>query len=156
MAVVAAVVSAVGSAAAGAASAIAGAASAVAAGVAGAAAAAPLTAAGLGVGAYSTIKGAQEAEKAREQMKKQAATAAVQKQQELEFMEKQAGEYYGITRQQMELQAQQSNIKTLVDVISSQKSQPAAPPQVLTLPAAKTYTPIERINQAIGNLLRAA
>ena len=94
---------------------------------------------------YTAVKSGREAEKAREAAKKRAG-------QELEFMEKQAGEYYQLSSQQMELQSQASQIKTLANLIG-QARQPAAP-QVFTLPAAKKYSAVEQINQAIDKMLR--
>lgn len=79
--------------------------------------------------------------------------AAAIYQQELEFKEKQAGEYFEITKQQMELQAQAGQIRTLANVL---QRPPPAEPRVITLPAAKTYSPIENLNRAIGKFLRIA
>lgn len=121
------------------------AAGAAASAVGAAVAAAPLTAAGLGVGGYQVIKSTQEAEKARSQ-------AASQFAQQQEFAERQAGEYYQLSGQQMELQAQMSSIKTLANLITETR-QPAAP-QVFTLPAAKKYSAVEQINQAIDKIVR--
>jgi len=68
--------------------------------------------------------------------------------------ELQAGEYFEeLNVKQMELQAQTSNIITLANLIASLKEQQPAP-KVFTLPAAKTYSPAQQINQAIDRLLR--
>lgn len=108
---------------------------------------------GAGVGVF----GLAEQSKARKAAAGAAASAAERavaiRQEELEFAEKQAGEYYQITSKQMELQAQAAQIDTLANVLTRTR-QPAAP-RIVTLPAAKTYSPIESINRAIGNLLRA-
>lgn len=104
---------------------------------------------GAGVGVYSLV----EQSKARKAAASAAERATAIRQEELEFAEKQAGEYYQITAKQMELQAQAGQIETLANVLERTK-QPAAP-RVITLPAAKKYSPIENINRAIGNLLRA-
>jgi len=105
--------------------------------------AAPAVAAGTGI--YMAVKSSREAEKARSQ-------AASQFREQMEFTEKQAGEYYQLSAQQMELQSQASQIQTLANLIG-QARQPAAP-QVFTLPAAKEYSAVERINQAIDKMLR--
>ncbi len=131
---------------------VAAAATALITGVGAAVAVAPLTAAALGVGTYSIVTGAKQAEAARSQLKKQAESVATQKAQELEFMEKQAGEYYQLTSKQMELQTQASNITTLANLIE-QTSQPPIR-QIITLPPAEEYSAVEQINQAIGRLFR--
>lgn len=100
---------------------------------------------GAGVGVYTAVKSASEAEKARSQ-------AASQFREQMEFTEKQAGEYYQLTGKQMELQAQASQIQTLANLITRAR-QPAAP-QVFTLPPAKEYSAVEQINQAIDKILR--
>lgn len=111
-------------------------------GLAGAAAAAA-PAIGAGVGVYSTIEAGR------------AAKAAESKQEDyLAAQERQAGEYYNLTRQEMELQSQASQIKTLANLIQSRR-QPAEP-KIFTLPAAKTYGPVERINRGISDLLKVA
>lgn len=123
--------------------------------VASAVAAAPLTAAGLGVGTYQVVKSTQLAEEARTEAAKIRSQAGRQAAQELEFMEKQAGEYYQLSGQQMELQAQAASIQTLANLITKAR-QPAAPaaPQVFTLPAAKEYSAVEQINLAIDKMFR--
>lgn len=105
--------------------------------------AAPVVAAGTGV--YMAVKSSREAEKARSE-------AASQFREQMEFTEKQAGEYYQLSSQQMELQSQASQIKTLANLITEAR-RPAAP-QVFTLPAAKKYSAVEQINQAIDKVLR--
>lgn len=82
------------------------------------------------------------------------ARAAAIYQQELEFREKQAGEYFELTKGQMALQAQAAQIQTLANILE-ERMQPARP-LVFALPAAKEYGPIENINRAIGNLLKVA
>lgn len=104
---------------------------------------AAMTAASAGV--YTAVKSSREAEKTREAAERRTG-------QEYEYMEKQAGEYYQLSSQQMELQAQASQIKTLANLITEAR-RPAAP-QVLTLPAAKEYSAVEQLNQAIDKIVR--
>ena len=119
-----------------------------AAGAGALAAAVPAIAAGTGIfGAYTTYQSTKQAEKAR-------STAEHFRQEEMRFAEKQAGEYYQLSQQQMELQAQASQITTLANLIAA-KRQPAQQ-QVFTAPAAKQYSVIDRLNQAIGNLFTVA
>ena len=75
-------------------------------------------------------------------------------QQEEQFgRQLEAGEYYAeLSKEQMELQSQMSNIRTLANLLEA-KGQPKAP-QVFTLPEAKTYTPAEQINRAIDQFIR--
>ena len=98
---------------------------------------------GAGVGIYSTVEAGRRAKAAEKQAKDQLAVS-----------ERQAGEYYNLTRQEMELQSQASQIKTLANLIA-QRRQPAEP-TVFTLPAAKTYNPITKINQGIAEFLKVA
>lgn len=104
-----------------------------------------LPAIGAGVGAYTGIKSTIQVEEARSE-------AASQFRQQMEFTEKQAGEYYQLSSQQMEMQAQASQIQTLANLITEAR-RPAAP-QIFTLPAAKEYSAVEQINQAIDKVLR--
>ncbi len=88
-----------------------------------------------------------EKKAAKKAAKKQQTAIAAQQQRELE-----AGEHWEeLNREQMELQSQMSQIKLLSDVIKSKRQ--SAPP-ILQLPAAKTYTPAERINAAIDDFLK--
>ena len=101
-------------------------------------------AAGVAAGAviYQTETQKKEAQKAR---KKQEAAVAV----EYAF-QTEAGEHWEeLGREQMELQSQQHSIQLLSDIIKKEQ-EPA--PQVVTLPPAKTYSPIDRINIEIGKL----
>jgi len=117
-------------------------------------AAAIAPAAAVGVGVYSIVQQSRAA-KAAEKMQEKAQTAAeLQQQREFELYERQAGEHLELSKQQMELQAQAGNIMTLTDVLTRER--PPAQPQILTLPPAKEYTGVERINQAIDDMLRAA
>lgn len=102
---------------------------------------------------YSAVAGHQESKAAREQAKKEAEKQR-KLQEQLFNKELEAGEYFeDLQMQQMELQAQSSNINTLANLIASRKeAQPG--PQVFTLPAAKTEDPLTRINKAIGELIR--
>ena len=134
------------------------AATAIGAGVAGAATAvgAAVGTGGLiaaGTAGYSMLKGREEKKEAKKAGEELAATTERLRQEEIELAEKHAGEYYRITEQQMELQAQSSNIKTLASLIGSQEQQP---PRFFTLPPAKTVTltPTQQINNAIDKWLR--
>ncbi len=85
-----------------------------------------------------------QGDKARSDIKKQRA-AQVQR-------EAMAGEHFEeLNRAQMELQSQQNQITLLSDIITSKR---ASPPQVFTLPPAKTYTLAERLNSAIDDFLK--
>lgn len=98
-----------------------------------------------GVGAYTAVESKRQAEKAESQAKKQ---WQVQQQRELE-----AGEYFEeLTSQQMELQAQSSNIKTLANLIEQQSQPPVR--QIITLPPAEEYSAVEQINQAFDRFFR--
>jgi len=127
------------------ASGIGAAASAVAGAVAAAGTGTALAVGTTAVGAYQQYKQAGEAEKAK---KKQEAIAA----QEQAFAEKQAGEYFELTRRQMEMQSHQSQINTLAELIARANKTPE--PRVLTLPPAKTYDVVTQINMAIDKLFR--
>ena len=113
-----------------------------------AAAAAP--AVGAAVGVYSVV----EQQRARKTAASAAERAAALRQQELELKEKQAGEYFEISGRQMELQAQAGQISTLANLI--EKAKEPAGPKIFTLPPAKEYSALERINMAIGDLLLRA
>lgn len=111
-------------------------------------AAAPV--AGAAAGVYAVIEGERRAKKAES-----AAEAMAQKQ--WESMERRAGEHFDLTAEQMELQAQQANIMTLADVLTSKpRVSPAPAPQMFTIPPAKAYGAFGRINQAIDDIVRAA
>jgi len=102
------------------------------------------TVAAAGTGVYMAVESKQQAESAQKEAKKQ---AAAQQQRELE-----AGEHWEeLNREQMELQSQMSQIKLLSDVITTRRQ---SEPRILQLPAAKTYTPAERINAAIDDFLK--
>jgi len=100
---------------------------------------------GAGVGVYSVVEGRRQAKAAESAAEKMA-------QQEWEYMERRAGEHFDLTQEQMELQSQYSNIKTLTDVLIA-KREPAQP-QIFTLPPAKTQTAVQQINQAINRFIR--
>lgn len=102
---------------------------------------------GAAAGVYSIVEGKRQAKKAESAAEKLA-------QQEYEFMERRAGEHFDLTQQQMELQSMYANISTLADVIVAKRE--PTPPQVFTIPPAKTYGVIARINQAIDDAVRAA
>ncbi len=82
-----------------------------------------------------------------------ASSKAVKKQRAYqEQREAKAGEHFDeLNREQMELQSQQNQIQLLSDIITTKREKP---PQVLQLPPAKTYTVAERINSAIGDLIK--
>ncbi len=110
--------------------------------------------AGAGVAVYTAVESKRQAKKARSQAKKQAGMQAELAREQLEQVEWQAGEYYDISRKQMELQAQAHNIETLATLIERRSAaKPAA--RVYTLPVAKTYTPAQQINIAIDKLFKA-
>ena len=105
-----------------------------------------VTAAAVGGGLMyaSTREQTKSAEKIAKQQR------AAQQQGQLRQLE--AGEYFEqLSREQMELQSQMSQIRLLSDVITSRRQ---AEPRILQLPAAKTFTPVERINSAIDDFLR--
>ncbi len=94
---------------------------------------------------YAVVKTAEAQKKAGKLAEKQ-----VQQQTQMQL---EAGEYYEqLTREQMELQSQSSQIKTLADLIAT-RNQPA-PRQMISLPPATQYGPVEQLNQAIGRLFR--
>ncbi len=104
----------------------------------------------VGVVTYSAVESRSEQKEAKSEAKKQRFQQQEQLRREL-GRELEAGEYFEeLTRKQMELQAQSSNIKTLAALIE-QQSQPAAR-QILTLPAATETSAVDQINQAIGKL----
>ncbi len=105
-----------------------------------------VTAAAVGGGLM--YAGTREQTKAAEkQAKKQRAFITQREQRQL-----QAGEYFEeLSREQMELQSQMSQIRLLSDVITSRRQ---AEPRILQLPSAKTFTPVERINAAIDDFLQ--
>lgn len=113
-------------------------------------AAAPV--AGAAAGVYSVVEG-------RRQAKKAESAAEEYAQREYEMQERQAGEYFDLTKEQMRLQTQAKDIVLLSDIFKSQqqKQEPEPQPatqQVLTLPAATTYTPAQQINMAIDRMFR--
>ncbi len=80
------------------------------------------------------------------------AQKTAEKQWEQQFQrETEAGEYYEeLTREQMELQSQSAQIKTLANMIESRR-QPTQQ-QIITTPGATEYSAVDQINQAIGKL----
>jgi uncharacterized protein HemX len=99
------------------------------------------TVAAIGYGVYSVSQQTREAKKARSTGEKLAA-------EQLAAQQRYAGEYLQLSKSQMELQSQQRQIETLADVITEGGEQR----QVVTLPPAKQYSPIDEINTAIGRL----
>lgn len=93
------------------------------------------------VTAYSAVQQTKAAKEGRKLQEKQLSAA-----------ESQAGEYYELSEKQMELQSQQSSIDTLAKLIEDKKQ--SAAPQIFTLPPAREYGTMERMNQAIDDMLR--
>ena len=110
-------------------------------------AAAPV--AGAAAGVYAVVEGQRRAKKAESAAEEMA-------QQQWAATERRAGEHFDLTTEQMELQAQQANIMTLADVLTSKPKAAAPAPQMFTIPPAKSYGAFDRINQAIDDLVRAA
>ena len=103
-----------------------------------------LVAAAIGTAAYS-------AEQQKKEAKRQIKAAEKAQAKQFQF-ETEAGEHWEeLNLQQMELQSQSHQIQLLANLIEKQ-SQPE--PAVFTLPAAKTYSPVDRINQAIDELFK--
>jgi len=97
---------------------------------------------GGGVAVYQT----QEEKKAQ----KRAQSKAKEMLQSQQQYETEAGEHWEqLGREQMELQSQQHQITLLADIIKKEQD-PA--PQAVTLPPAKTYSPVDRINIENGKL----
>ncbi len=100
--------------------------------------------AAVGTAIYTSVESQQRGKSAKKAASKQRAAIS---QREL-----QAGEHWeALNREQMELQSQMSQIKLLSDVITSKRQ---SAPRILQLPAAKTYTPAERVNAAIDDFLK--
>jgi hypothetical protein len=109
-----------------------------------------------GAVAYSAIKSHKET-KAASKAAKEEAEKQRKWQEEMAQKELEAGEYFEqLNMKQMELQAQSANISTLANLIAEQKKTASLPQQVFTLPAAKTSTPMERINQAIHEIFKGS
>lgn len=119
--------------------------------VAAAIAIAPVAA--VAVRAYAVTESRSQTKSVKSEAKK------VRLQQKREFdqvfqRDLEAGEYFEeLSTKQMELQAQAANIRTLADLIASQR-QTEPETRIFTLPAQKTQTPIQQINLAIDKLLR--
>lgn len=102
----------------------------------------------VGVVTYTAVEQKSQAKKAKSEAKKGRLLAERQQ----GFYEMQAGEYYELTGQQMELQSQMSTIKTLSTILE-ERGRPQEP-LVVTLPAAKEYSTVDRINQAIDDFVK--
>ena len=100
------------------------------------------------VAVYSAVQQSKATSAAKSEAKKQ------RQQQEAMFnRELEAGEYYTeLQAQQIELQSQTSTINTLAALIDERR-QPT-PQQIITLPAAKEYSALEQMNQAIDKMVR--
>lgn len=98
----------------------------------------------VGVGAWQIVESRSQAKKAASTAKK---VAGMQAAAQGEY----AGEYFDLSKRQMELQSEQRQIDTLADLI---KSKGEKGPQILTTSPVKEYSIIEQINQAIDKLLR--
>lgn len=118
------------------------------------AAAIPLLIAGSTVATvYAVKKSSEEAKATRKAAVKEAEKQRKWQEQQLKT-ELQAGEYFEeLKAEQMELQAQAANIRTLANLIESRREQQASP-VVFTLPAAKIekYDPVYEINKAIHSV----
>ena len=111
----------------------------------------PALVGGAVAGGASYLVGKEQSKTAKGIAKKQQAAVAQQR-ADAEQRELEAGEHWEeLSREQMELQSQMSQIKLLSDVITTKRQ---SEPVVLQLPAAKTYTPAERINAAIDDFLK--
>ncbi len=104
----------------------------------------PVIVAALGAGAIIYQTETQKKEASKQRKSQRSAQASAQK------FETMAGEHWEeLNKEQMELQSQQQQIMLLSDIIKKEQ-EPA--PQVVTLPPAKTYSPIDRINIEIGKM----
>ena len=102
-----------------------------------------ITAASVGTAVYTSREQRKASEKASKKAQEMQA-------RQLQY-ETEAGEHFEeLSLKQMEMQSQQHQIQLLTDIITSQEQ----PQQIVTLPAAKTYSPVDRINQAIGEIFR--
>lgn len=93
---------------------------------------------------YSAIEQRKLAKKSLSAQKKLASRQLEQKGQY-------AGEYLQLTKRQMEMQSEQRQIDTLADLIAAKSDKPR---QVFTLPPAKEHSAIDKINMAIGQMLK--
>lgn len=101
--------------------------------------------AAVGTAVYSADKGRKEQSKARDFAREQESGRAAR--------ELQAGEHWEeLNREQMVLQSQQNQIQLLSDILRKQNE--SLPPQILTVPAAKSYSAVQRINSAIADIFR--
>ena len=92
------------------------------------------------------------ADKARKEQSK-ARDFAEEQRRAVEVREAKAGEHFEeLNKEQMVLQSQQNQIQLLSDILRKRDEPP--PRQILTIPAAKSYTAIERINSAIADLFQ--
>ena len=92
------------------------------------------------------IYSSREERKASEKASKKAAEMQAR---QLQY-ETEAGEHFEeLNLKQMEMQSQQHQIQLLTDLISKQDQ----PQQIVTLPAARSYSPVDRINQALEEIL---
>jgi len=103
----------------------------------------------IAVAGYSIYQGYSQSKEAKEASDK----AERLRREEYARQERMAGEYYDLSKKQMELQAQGQNIQTLATLID--RTRQPAEPNVFYMPPAKTYSPWERINKAIYEVLRA-
>lgn len=111
----------------------------------GAAASGAIVGASLGYTFYDQPQMAKAETKSAE--KKQRAAAEAQLKYQL------AGQYDPIDPEQMRMQMGQRQIESLTDALLAQETKQ---PTVYTLPTAQPSSPVERINQAIGQLLKGA
>ena len=107
---------------------------------------------GAVAGGFTLLASGQQQSSADKRAKKQReAQAAAEKKTAAQAAS--AGEYWEqLNEKQMLLQSQENQIRLLSDVITSRDQQ--KPPQVFTLPPAKTYTVTERLNSVIDDYLK--
>ncbi len=107
-----------------------------------------LIAASVATGVYAVTESRKAAKEGKSEAKKQR-----QLQDSMFARDLEAGEYFEQLRaEQMELQSQSATIKTLSDLIEARR-QPTSQ-QIITLPPAKEYSAVERINRAIGEMIK--
>ncbi len=98
----------------------------------------------VGTAIYQSEQSRKQQSKAKDEARKQAGN--------FRRDQLQAGEYWEeLNLEQMELQSQMSQITLLSDILTNQRRDE---PQIMTLPAAKTYTVTQRINMALDDYIK--
>lgn len=111
-----------------------------------------LAGASVGTSVYLQKKSESAAKEAQKKAQAAAAAEAAKQRQWVEQRELEAGEYFEeLTKEQMILQSQEHQLELLTSIINTEQT---PEPQIITLPAAKTQTPLTRINLAIEEFLR--